>query len=92
MVYEHDEEARIFAQAQIRKHCLGRDDDICVEIWNSGSLERLVIAEEHEHISRKATEAKVKVAGFARRILIRKGLTEQVDLTSQRERVTRARC
>ena len=92
MVHKHDEEARIFAQAQIRKHCLGRHDDIRVEIWNSGSLERLVVAEDHEHISRKAPEAKVKVAGFARRILIRKGLAEHVDLTSQRKRVTRARC
>jgi hypothetical protein len=63
-----------------------------VEIWSSGGFERFVIAEEHEHISRKATEAEVKVAGFARRILLCKGVTKHIHLTSQREQVARMRC
>ncbi len=42
----------------------------------------LVIAEESEYIRRKAAEAKVKVAGFACRILLCKGIAEHVDLTS----------
>ena len=64
-MYERDEEARIFGQAQDRKHRLRRDDDMRVEIRSFGSLKRFVIAEEGEHISRKAAEAKVKVARFA---------------------------
>jgi hypothetical protein len=55
-----------------------------VEIWGSGGLERFVIAEKHEHISRVATKAKVKVARFARRILLCEGVTEHVDLTKSR--------
>jgi hypothetical protein len=81
-VQERDEEARIFAQAQNRKQCLNRDDDMRVEIRSFGGLERLVIAEEGEHIGRKAAEAKVKVAGFACGILLCKGITEYVDLTT----------
>lgn len=51
-----------------------------MEIGSFGSLEGLVIAEEREDIGRKAAEAKVKVAGFARRILVCEGITEHVDL------------
>lgn len=83
-MYERDEEARIFAQAQNRKSCLRRKDDRRVEIRSFGSLEGLVIAEECDHISRKAAEAKVKVARFACRILLCKGITEHVDLTNAR--------
>ena len=79
---ERDEEARIFGQAQDRKQCLDRDDDMRVEIRSSGGLERLVIAEEGEHIGRKAAEAKVKVAGSACGILLCKGITEHVNLTT----------
>lgn len=80
IVYERDEEARIFAQAQNGKHRLGHDDDVRVEVRSFGSLERRVVAEEGEHVGRKAAEAKVKVAGFARRILVCEGVTEHVDL------------
>ena len=82
MAQEHDEDSRIFGQTQNRKHCLRSDDDARVEVRSFSGLERLVVAEEREHISRKAAEAKVKVAGFACRILRCKGITEHVDLTN----------
>ena len=78
---ERDEQARIFGQAQNRKHCLRRGDDIRVEIRSFGGLEGLVVAEEREDIGRKAAEAKVKVAGFSRGMLLCEGITEHVDLT-----------
>lgn len=55
-----------------------------MEVRGFGSLERLVIAEEGKDISRKAAEAKVKVARFAGRILVCKGVTKHVDLTNVR--------
>ena len=54
---ERDEDARIFAQAQNGEHRLTPDDDIRMEIRSFGGLERLVIAEEGEDVSRKAAEA-----------------------------------
>jgi hypothetical protein len=56
-----------------------------VEIGSFGGLEGLVIAEEGEDIGRKAAEAKVKVAGFACRILVCEGITEHVDLYEKRK-------
>ena len=86
-MYERDEEARIFAQAQNGKHRLGREDDVRVEIRSFGGLERLVVAEEGEHVGRKAAEAKVEVAGFAGRVLVCEGVTEHVDLFTKGRKV-----
>src|SRR6266850_2216957 len=80
VVQERDEQARVLADAQHGKHALEREDDVRVKIWGLGGLERLVVAEEREDVGRKATEAEVKVARFACRILLREGIAEHVDL------------
>lgn len=80
IVKEHDEHAEVFANAQYGKHRFEGDDDLCFKVWRFGGLERLVVAEEHEDVGRKATEAKVKVAGFVYGILLCEGVAEHVDL------------
>ena len=89
---EHDDEAGVLGEAQYGKRRLECDDAFCVKVWGFGGLERLVIAEEHEHISRKAAEAEVKVAGFARCILLCEGVAEYVDLSNRCKCVRRSRC
>jgi hypothetical protein len=91
IVQDPDERARVLAEAQYRKHALKCDDNVRVKIWRLGGFERLVIAEEGEHVGGKATEAEVEVARFACRILLRERIAEHVDLLCEREGVTWSR-
>lgn len=84
MVQESDKEARVLAETQYGKHRLESDDNFCFKISSFGGLERLVIAEEHENVSREATKAEVKIARFSRSVLLCEGITEHVDLPKNR--------